>query len=287
MEKILKIDKEKCINCNLCNKTCILTKFCGYEKIEDGAQKFCINCGHCIAICPTGAINHYKIKSVEKIGELPNFEMTKNLIMKTRSVRDFTGEKLKDTEIESFRKIMEYSASGINLQSIELMIIQDEQQLKNITKITMQMYNLIEKIYKFPFIKNIIKFAGGKNNFESLKFEVNTHKQRKIAYQNGADPILYNAPALLLFIAPDKSALATDDSTIISQNILLASSALNLGGCYMGCITVGCKLLKYKPLIKALKIPKGYFLSQALVIGHPSFQLANMPERNHKNINLI
>ena len=136
-------------------------------------------------------------------------------------------------------------------------------------------------------IKNIIKFAGGKNNFESLKFEVNTHKQRKIAYQNGADPILYNAPALLLFIAPDKSALATDDSTIISQNILIASSALNLGGCYMGCITVGCKLLKYKPLIKALKIPKGYFLSQALVIGHPSFQLTNMPERNHKNINLI
>ena len=74
---------------------------------------------------------------------------------------------------------------------------------------------------------------------------------------------------------------------LLAEMILLASSALNLGGCYMGCITVGCKLLKYKPLIKSLKIPKGYFLSQALVIGHPSFQLTNMPERNHKNINLI
>ena len=46
------IDQEKCIHCGLCKKACILTRFCGFDSLEQAAEQHCINCGHCVAVCP-------------------------------------------------------------------------------------------------------------------------------------------------------------------------------------------------------------------------------------------
>ena len=50
------IDQEKCIHCGLCKKACILTRFCGFDSLEQGAEQHCIDCGHCVAVCPKAAL---------------------------------------------------------------------------------------------------------------------------------------------------------------------------------------------------------------------------------------
>ena len=52
------IDQEKCIHCGLCKKACILTRFCGFDSLEQAAEQHCIDCGHCVAVCPRQAIIH-------------------------------------------------------------------------------------------------------------------------------------------------------------------------------------------------------------------------------------
>ena len=37
------IDQEKCIHCGLCKKACILTRFCGFDSLEQGAEQHCID----------------------------------------------------------------------------------------------------------------------------------------------------------------------------------------------------------------------------------------------------
>ena len=56
------IDQEKCIHCGLCKKACILTRFCGFDSLEQAAEQHCINCGHCVAVCPRQAISHATVK---------------------------------------------------------------------------------------------------------------------------------------------------------------------------------------------------------------------------------
>jgi len=57
---IFKIDEEKCDNDGICAMECPthiikMTKQ-GPVPVE-GAQEFCIQCGHCVAVCPKGAIS--------------------------------------------------------------------------------------------------------------------------------------------------------------------------------------------------------------------------------------
>lgn len=277
--KTITIDKAKCIKCGICNKVCILTKFCGFEKIEDAAEAYCIGCGHCITACPKDAISHKSITTTKKINDIPDFEKVKNLIMKTRSLRDFKAKKLEENDIKLLLELSKYTQSGLNSKNIKIMLIQDENQLFEIKNAVIQMYDLITAIYNLPFIKHILKIIIGDNNFKSLKFEAETHIQREKAFKQGKDTILYNAPALLIFIAPKNDLIAIDNASIMAQNILLGATSLNLGGCYMGCITTGCRELKYKPLLKTLNLPENYTVFQALILGYPSFQFNKMPER--------
>jgi nitroreductase len=73
-------------------------------------------------------------------------------------------------------------------------------------------------------------------------------------------------------------------ATVLSQNIMLALTALGLGSCYMGGLVLGCRVFKYKPLLRALDLPKGHAVHQALVLGTPTVQLKRMPERKRRKI---
>ena len=52
----LLIDQQKCIGCGMCTKDCLR----GCLEVQNGhavaVNNMCFYCGHCVAICPTGAI---------------------------------------------------------------------------------------------------------------------------------------------------------------------------------------------------------------------------------------
>lgn len=52
----------------------------------------------------------------------------------------------------------------------------------------------------------------------------------------------------------------------------------------MGGLVLGCRVFKYKPLLRALDLPKGHAVHQALVLGTPTVQLKRMPERKRRKI---
>lgn len=78
----LTIDQDKCIHCHLCEKACFLTRFCGFDSLEGAAEQYCIDCGHCVAVCPRQAITHSGVKSTEPIGPVPGEAEVLNLLMK-------------------------------------------------------------------------------------------------------------------------------------------------------------------------------------------------------------
>ncbi len=63
MSDKIAIDESKCTGCLLCSKVC----FINYEASDNGKVRtlpspmVCAACGHCVAVCPTGAISHPRV----------------------------------------------------------------------------------------------------------------------------------------------------------------------------------------------------------------------------------
>ena len=61
MEKIISVDKNKCIHCGMCNKDCMMSAIEFDENkiphYDNGGKEKCVGCQHCMAICPVGALS--------------------------------------------------------------------------------------------------------------------------------------------------------------------------------------------------------------------------------------
>lgn len=279
----LTIDQDKCIHCHLCEKACFLTRFCGFDALEGAAEQYCIDCGHCVAVCPRQAITHAKVKNTEPIGPIPDKAELLNLLMKNRSVRHFKPGPVSRETWDTLRRAAEYSQSGLNEQSISLTAVEDPETLSGIRKALLRMYDKLERLASFPVTRFLARLSLAPQDYAAVLSESATQPLRRQAAQRGEDPVLYGAPALLLLTGP-ASQTAREDATVLSQNIMLALTALGLGSCYMGGLVLGCRAFKYKPLLRALHLPEGHAVHQALVLGVPTVQLRRMPERKRREI---
>ena len=55
---LIEINKETCTKCGLCAVPCrmIYFKEGSYPRQVPGTDEFCMRCGHCVGLCPTGAL---------------------------------------------------------------------------------------------------------------------------------------------------------------------------------------------------------------------------------------
>lgn len=279
----LTIDQDKCIHCHLCEKACFLTRFCGFDSLEGAAEQYCIGCGHCVAVCPRQAITHAGIKGTEPIGPVPGEGEVLNLLMKTRSVRHFKPDPVSRETWYLLRRAAEYSQSGLNAQSIGLMAVEDPETLSGIRTALLRMYDKLERLAHFPVTRFLARLFMAPQDYEAVLSESATQPLRRRAAARGEEPVLYGAPALLLLTGP-ASQTAREDATVLSQNIMLALTAQGLGSCYMGGLVLGVRAFRYKPLLRALHLPEGHAVHQALVLGTPTVQLRRMPERKPRKI---
>ena len=52
---MIRVNTETCIGCGMCEKDCLASAI----RVEDGKAKVkmkCMECGHCVAVCPVGAV---------------------------------------------------------------------------------------------------------------------------------------------------------------------------------------------------------------------------------------
>src|SRR3990172_2057607 len=90
---LLGVDKETCNKCGICAQMCgiIYFKEGNFPRQLPGTDEFCLRCGHCVGICPTGAITHKEMPQtplIEKSKEI-TFEQCAQLIKSRRSIREF------------------------------------------------------------------------------------------------------------------------------------------------------------------------------------------------------
>lgn len=244
-----KVDKEKCIKCGLCVKDCS-TKVIEFDEdnfpIASHSYR-CMECQHCLAVCPTGAISIFDKNpgNSEPIMEQDPKKIL-NLIKSRRSVRQFKQENLSKETLHKLKDMLAWVPTGCNVHKLHFSFVDDIEVMNDIRDYA---NNKLIDIVSKPIVKGAFK-----------KFE-----RYKDALINGNDIIFRGAPHMLVVSNPIDAPCKDVDPMIALSYFELYAHSLGVGTVWCG---LGYAIFRFFPeLCKQLEIPDGYKLSYVMLFG--------------------
>ena len=131
---MVQIDQEKCIGCGLCAADCISLNI---EVTEKKAQvkKDCFLCGHCVAVCPAGAVSipEYEMADVEEY-DPQSFHLDPEQLLHSikfrRSIRNYKDKKVEQDVLAKLLQAGRYTVTAkINQDCCFIFVLQEIDQL--------------------------------------------------------------------------------------------------------------------------------------------------------------
>lgn len=268
---MIQIDQTKCIGCGACTKDCI--KNC--LRIENGSLEMqhilsCIQCGHCVAVCPTGAVSipEYAMDEVEAIPlrhELDP-EVLLRAIKSRRSVRHFRDEPVSMADIERIAAAARYTPTGRNRQEVELILVR-ERLPELIRAVLSVLVHLPEKPPAGISPELIEQYRDRWTEMERAYLE------------EGKDPLFYKAPAVLVFTGRN-----VIDTALAASNAELMVYALGLGCVHVGFLEIAGKTEQIR---RFFSLEPGRDLVCCLAIGHPDIHFLRTAPRQKKEFRMM
>lgn len=211
---MISIDEDRCTGCGMCVTDCVS----GVLSIKDGKASVsgsCMQCGHCIAICPHAAplIANYSDTCVEydpRTFDIPTQNML-NAVKFRRSVRCFKDVPVSMEDLHVLMDAAAHTPTAKNTQACRFVFIQD-----NLDSFKNMIWSNLRSAYESSEVLPIPRETTGK--FLSL---LDTDKP--------VDFLFRNAPAVLCIQAPDPV-----DAGLAASAIEMVGSTMGMGVLYNG-----------------------------------------------------
>jgi nitroreductase/NAD-dependent dihydropyrimidine dehydrogenase PreA subunit len=266
------VDPDKCKRDGICVGECPvqiieLKNRASLPELIPGGAELCINCGHCVSVCPHGAMS-LKTMPLEQCpplnrATLPTQQQIDHFLRSRRSSRVYKNNPLDKKILASLIDIARFAPSGHNLQPVCWVVIQEKKELKRLAGIVIDWMRVM--------IDDNAPIARA------------MHFDRAIdVWDKGTDRILRDAPCLI--IAHGRSDLsASQPACLIALTYLeLAAYSYGLGACWAGYFNAAANF--HKPMQDALALPEGHQCFGAMMIGYPKNKYYRLPMRNEANI---
>jgi len=266
------IDETLCIKDGLCSIICpfqIILPPKGENPPEPKPEfsKWCTSCGHCVSICPTGALSHSSMNPEQcppaQPELIPKPDQFEHMLRFRRSTRRFKKTPPEQKLIERIITMASYAPSGHNLQPVKWQIFNKREDLNHLVGLVCDwMKHMLGEMPDAPHAP--------------LFQEVVT------AWDEGKDLILHESPYLVLAHSKIQTGTEPTDAAISLAYLDLAALSLGLGCCWAGLFTMAAKF--WKPLEEFLELPKGHQLHGAMMAGHPKLKFQRLPVRKKPEI---
>jgi nitroreductase/Pyruvate/2-oxoacid:ferredoxin oxidoreductase delta subunit len=268
---LLFVNQENCSQCDTCIEVCPhviidTSKQSGYPVILKEKESLCLHCGHCVAACPTGALNH-QASAIEDSSEiekelLPDRVQVEELLKSRRSTRVFMQKPVERGKILSILDTVRYAPTGANIQAVEWIVINNENTIRKIRSL---MVEWVEKSIK------------EKHAFTEL-FE-----RSLVRINQGKDPLLRKAPVVIIAKAGDAALCGLQDVDIALSHFEISALSHGLGTCWAGSLYFAMQ--DYAPLREALEITESSYY--AMLLGYPKFSFKRRPKRKKAKVTFI
>lgn len=270
----LKIDTMKCKKDGICIGECPfgIIRFredTGYPDIIPGGEGGCLACGHCVAVCPHGALSHALIpirhSPVIKRKLTINEEQAVQFLRSRRSIRFYEDKPVERERIERLIEVARYAPTASNMQEVEWLVLSDKSGIHKLAAVTIdwlrgRLTDDPRLAMVYPRFRLIVK-----------------------AWDDGCDSVLRNAPAVVVASAPGDAANGLVDVTLALSYLDLAAPVMGLGTCWAGLLQGA--LLSSPSLRESAGIPADHLHHYPMMVGYPAVkQYHRLPERKPPKI---
>ena len=251
MDKI-KIDSSLCIGCGKCVNDCVA--FALYlENGKANVREGCIECGHCFAICPVGAVDMPAYDKSDCGDVTPMTEIDSNVLLQAmksrRTIRQYKDIPVEPEKLEMILQAGKYAPTGANSQNVAFTILDES---------------------KAEIEKECVKFfrAGVSVGSKFVSFLKNTDIN---------DTFFFKGAPLVIVVSGHDSV----NASLASAYMEIMANSLGLGVLYSGFF---CSCAKLSPKIKSkLNLPKGHKVVTCMIIGYPDVEYKRVaPRKPHK-----
>jgi nitroreductase/NAD-dependent dihydropyrimidine dehydrogenase PreA subunit len=263
------VDEFKCARDGICVTECParlieLRADSGLPSWVAGAEGLCVNCGHCLAACPKGAI---------ALGTMPTERcppvqkdlffspaQVEHQLCARRSVRNYQSKPVPREVLTQLIETARFAPSGGNRQPVEWLIVYDSDRVRELAR------------HAVDWVRSILQTSN-----------LNPLFARTVDFYDRGEDIMItgNAPHLILAVAP-KASGAVFECNIALTYLALSAPAYGLGTCFGGVLRMA--LGNWSPMRRALGLAEGQECLGAMMIGYPKHEYRRIPTRNEAKV---
>lgn len=268
-----KVDRNLCIGCGRCVKSCSSTILSfdesGYpvmRKEADGVVGWggCYRCQHCLAVCPVGAISIFGRDPKNSVlpAEAATPRQLEALMRNRRACRRYLDKNVPREEINEMLRLLENVPTGSNNQLLGFNVVYEKKEMDKFRKmVRAEAFRLAEEgIYP--------------GNFSKRAWE------KQVEWEPGRNPgdmFFVNAPHILVIhTLRGKGQWQTDPVLAAAWFDLICASR------GLGCIIMSypvAALSRMPELEKMLQVPEENYYSLILGFGYPEIPYARGVQR--------
>jgi nitroreductase len=252
--------------------------------IETGEiNNSCIHCGHCVAVCPVGAVlpGLGSVVPLKKHGVIA--EGFSAFSASIRSCRSYSRKEVPAEIILSLIENMKHYPSASNARNVEVIVVNNKALIKKLNDLTASTLLKALGFLTNPVISFFIKHFAKGVKIQSLINYKNKYNKRA---ETNTSQICHNAPLVLLFHGPcEKYSLAKDDALIWATYTTLYANTLELGSCFIGFIVKAME--RNKSMRKVFGVPEKHAVYAALTLGYPKLKYHNETSRKAPSHKLL
>ncbi len=267
----IQIDPAKCLHCLDCTRICpaIFEEHEGSIRIAD--EESCTLCGHCLAVCPTEAIEHADLDKNQFL-DLPQDagippEKIFSFLRSRRSCRVYAEKEIPQEALEKLIDIARYAPTGHNSQNFSFLVVRKRELIRELAKRTAVFYGNLYRMLSTPGI-NLPPWLQTHMHGFRLNWEYS---------QQGKDRIFRDAPVLILVQAPAENVSSAQNCHLAMAHIILQAAAMGLGTCINGYFITAVE--RDPSIIRELEIPKENKIFTCCTVGYPALKFRRLVQR--------
>lgn len=271
---MISVDAELCARDGVCAATCPfglvrISEGDGLPTTVAGAEPMCIQCGHCVSVCPRGALSLGAMPVADCPPIRPelalNVEQAEQFLRSRRSIRAYQSRTVDRQTLTRLLGLARFGATGGNSQMLSWYVVDSRDEIRRIGGMVVDL------------MRHMVKTRAPMAERYPLGVMID-------AWDKGDDPVVRGAPALIFAGAPKEYGLGQVDCTIALTYLDLAAPTLGLGACWAGFVMIGAA--QWPPLqeLLARALPEGHVCQGVMMVGYPKHRYHRLPQRKPANI---
>lgn len=249
------IDHARCKRDELCIIDCPMRVISkddnGFPYMRKAAEKSCIACGHCVAVCPHDAL-HLDDTAPDTLPSCRDMAMDREnmtLFLKgRRSVRHYKKDPVDRELLLSLLDTARFAPSAKNRQPVHWTVLRGRDRVRAAAEAT-------------------INWMEGDPQYRGIVS----------AWTKGVDVVLRDAPCVAVAHAEESWPWGREDCTIGVTYLELAAFNAGLGACWAGFLVHAAR--QSTSVRATLDIPADHIVHGGLMLGYPRFKYSRIPER--------